>query len=105
MMKVLSGAGYTQARLAGIMNEMWAEHLGRLPNIGDTIYATGSITTNSLTGDIGLLIDENSEYINRYDEENQYCGLLPQIHFERLVDVVEGDGWMDNKNNENGGIE
>jgi hypothetical protein len=84
-MSILTGEGYTQARLAGIMNEMWCEHLGRIPNIGDTIYATGEIVTNSLTQEIGLLIDEDSEYFN----------LLPSVHQLRLLDVINGDGWND----------
>jgi hypothetical protein len=93
-MKVLSGETYTLARLCGIMHEMWCTHIGHQVQSGNTIYATGSIVINTLTSAVGMLIDEN----------NQYYSLLPEVHANRLVDVVEGDGWMDNKNNENGGI-
>lgn len=86
MYKVLTGEGYTHETLEEIMNEMWCSHLGRLPNLGDTtMYATGEIVRNSLTAEIGMLIDENSEYFN----------LLPQVHQLRLSEVVQGDGWND----------
>lgn len=84
-MSVLTGENYSQARLLGILHEMWTTHLGRAVNIGDTVYATGEIVTNSLTGEVGMLIDENSQYFN----------LLPQVHQLRLLDVVNGDGWND----------
>lgn len=84
-MKVLTGENYSQARLLGIIHEMWCERIGRQVNIGDTVYATGTITTNTNTGEIGLLIDENSEYFS----------LMPEVHQLRLVDVVESDGWND----------
>jgi hypothetical protein len=80
--KVLTGNGYTQARLAGILHEEWVERIGKLVTPKDTLYGHGDIKTNSITGDIGLVVDTTNEY---YD--------LPTIHESRLVDVVDGDGW------------
>lgn len=85
-MKVLTGEGYTQGRLLGILHEMWTTHLGRAVNVGDTVYASGNVVRNATTDEWGMLIDSDS----------QYFSLLPEVHQLRLVDIVEGDGWMDN---------
>jgi hypothetical protein len=82
--KVLTGEGYDLARLAGIMHEAWVMRIGRLVPPTDTLYGEGSITTNTLTGAIGLVCDTECEYHR-----------LPEVHEGRLVDVVEGDGWND----------
>ena len=82
-MKVLYGEHYTQARLAGIMHEAWVERLGHTVQSGNTVYGHGTITTNKLTGDVGLIVDPNDTYY-----------ALPEIHETRLVDIVDGDGWM-----------
>jgi hypothetical protein len=82
--KVLTGDGYTQARLAGIMHEGWCMKIGRIPNANDTIYGEGIIVTNSLTGDIGLVCDTDN--INH---------LLPNVHSSRLKSIELGDGWDD----------
>jgi hypothetical protein len=57
-----------------------------LPVIGDTIYATGTVVRNATTDEWGMLIDPNNEYFS----------LLPEVHANRLIDVVSSDGWMDN---------
>lgn len=82
--KVLSGEQYTVGRLVGIKAEIWATHTGKEPPITDTQFAQGCIVDNSITGAVGLLLDENVEYFS----------LLPEPHMSRLVDVVDGDGWI-----------
>lgn len=83
MLKVLHGEGYTQARLSGIQHEGWAMRIGRIPfSLADK--GEGSIITNSITGEVGLVCETESQY---------HC--LPDVHENRLVDVVDGDGWMD----------
>lgn len=85
--QILHGEHYTQSRLAGIMHEIFVEkNNGQLVPSGNvTIYGEGSIITNSKTGEIGLLLDIESEYYS----------YVPQVHVTRLVDVVDGDGWCD----------
>lgn len=85
--KVLTGTGYTQSRLAGILHEEWVERIGRLVSPKDTLYGHGSITTNSITGNVGLVVDTDNEYYS-----------LPEVHENRLVDVVDGDGWIKSDN-------
>ena len=82
--KVLSGLGYSQSRLAGILHEEWVARIGRLVPPTDTLYGHGSIVNNSINNEIGLIVDTENEYYS-----------LPPIHEGRLVDVVEGDGWTD----------
>ena len=85
-MKVLTGESYTEPRLYGIIAEMFYSQMGRLARQNDvTTMLTGSVTTNKLTEEVGYLINE----------ESQYFSLLPQVHADRLVDVVDGDGWND----------
>lgn len=85
MKKVLTGEGYTEPRLYGIIAEMYYSQTGRLPRQGDvTTMLTGYVTTNA-NGEVGYIIDDDC----------QYFGLLPQVHVDRLVDVVDGDGWCD----------
>ena len=84
-MKILFGEDYPLERIAGIMHEMWVKHLGRQVEIGDTVYATGTIVTNSKNNKVGYLIDEDSKYFY----------LLIDIHKNKLVDVEPGDGWND----------
>lgn len=84
--KVLTGETYTEPRLYGIIAEMFYSHVGRLPRQNDvTTQLTGYVTTNATTGEVGYIIDS----------ECQYFGLLGEPHASRLVDVVEGDGWID----------
>ena len=83
-MKVLTGTQYTQARLAGILHETFVEFTGKVPpptNV--TVYGQGNIVINIITGEVGLILDENSEYF----------ASVPEPHKGRLVDVVDGDGW------------
>ena len=88
-MKVLTGQGYTESRLHGIIGEMFYAEVGRLPKQNDiTTQLTGRVVTNTNTNEVGYLIDENS----------QYFSLLPSVHVARLVDAVDGDGWMDSNN-------
>lgn len=88
-MKVLTGQGYTESRLHGIIAEMFYAGVGRLPKQNDvTTMLTGSVVTNTTNNEVGYLIDDNS----------QYFSLLPSIHVDRLVDVTVGDGWMDGRN-------
>ena len=44
----------------------------------------GQIIINNITNDIGLLLDETSEFFNS----------LPEPHVSRLMDVNTGDGWI-----------
>ena len=84
-MKVLTGLQYTQSRIAGILHEAFVERTGQLhqvPNV--TIYGEGSIRNNTITNEIGLVVDVDSEYFG-----------LGEPHLSRLVDIVDGDGWMD----------
>lgn len=90
MKKVLTGTGYTLARLAGILHEGWCMILERLPQGNDTMYGEGCITTNWLTQEVGLVCDTESPY-----------HFLPEPHESRLIDVVEGDGWSDVESDKN----
>lgn len=83
-MKILTGSQYTLPRLVGIKAEMWAAVTGKEPPITDTQFAQGFIVTNSISSEVGLLLDEKLEYFDK----------LPSIHAERLVDVEEDDGWI-----------
>ena len=86
MTKILTGETYTEPRLYGIIAEMFYSQVGRLARQNDiTIMLTGTVITNKLTSEIGYMIDTNS----------QYFALLPQVHADRLVDIVDGDGWRD----------
>lgn len=86
MKRVLYGENYTEARLYGIIAEMFYSQVVRLPKENDvTTMLTGYVATNAISGDVGYIIDSDS----------QYFGLLPSVHVDRLVDVVVGDGWMD----------
>jgi hypothetical protein len=84
--KVLSGNGYTRARLAGILHESYIEKNGGnlVPQGNVTVYGEGTVTNNATTDDVGLIVDVDSIYFG-----------LSEPHLSRLVDVVDGDGWMD----------
>lgn len=82
--KVLTGESYTVARLAGILHESYIAYAG-FDATRVTIYGEGYIKHNSITGDVGLLLDDESEY---------YVS-IPEVHRDRAVDVVAGDGWND----------
>ena len=85
-MKVLTGEGYNESRLYGIIAEMFYSQMGRLARQPDiTTMLTGSVVVNKNTDDVGYIINP----------ESQYFGLLPQVHANRLIDVVDGDGWID----------
>ena len=85
MRKVLTGEGYTVARLAGILHECYVNYLQALPKPQNvTIYLDGLIKENFKTSASGAIFDSDSLAIE--------C--LPQIHAEKLVDIVEGDGWL-----------
>ena len=86
MIKVLTGEGYTMARLAGILHECYVNYLQALPKPQNaTIYLDGLIKENLITGAVGAIFCSDSLCLE--------C--LPQIHIERLIDVVEGDGWLE----------
>lgn len=84
--KVLTGVGYTQSRLAGILHESFVERNGGnlVPIENRTVYGEGTITTNATTNEVGLIVDVDSEYFG-----------LREPHLNRLVDIIGGDGWMD----------
>ena len=86
MKKVLTGEGYTASRFAGILHECFVERNGGalVPSGNTTYYGEGSIVTNSITGEIGLVVDTESAWFG-----------LGEPHLTRLVDVVDGDGWCD----------
>ena len=85
MIKVLFGINYDLARFVGIKSEMWARVTGKEPPITDTQFATGNIKINSITSDVGFVLDSDSIYFYT----------LGEPHLSRLVDVVDGDGWME----------
>ena len=88
MKKVLTGATYNEARFAGVLHETFVAYRGGLVPAGNvTIYGEGTIVTNKSTGELGLILDDESEYFPS----------LPQVHKDRLVDVVGGDGWLDSE--------
>ena len=73
-------------RFLGILHEAYCARNGHAVPAGDTgQYGQGSIVNNSLTGDLGLIVDPSHW---------AYCE-LPEPHLSRLADVVDGDGWMD----------
>jgi hypothetical protein len=83
--KVLTGTGYDFARFVGIKREVWTRVTGRETPTTDTQFAEGTVVTNAITQDVGLILDADSAYFSA----------LHEPHLSRLVDVVEGDGWMD----------
>jgi hypothetical protein len=92
MLKILTGGGYTKARLAGIMHEMFVEYKGDLQNTKNvTMYLDGQITYNTITGEIGAIFNTESEFFY----------LLPNPHPNRIIDIVPGDGWNDSTYQEN----
>lgn len=86
MLKVLTGINYDEFRLAGILHECFCRQIGKQQDRQNTtLYLDGTIKNNTVNGDIGAVIDtEGLTYAN-----------LPEPHLERLIDVVEGDGWND----------
>ena len=75
----------TQFRFFGILHEAYCTRNGHaVPpgNVGQ--YGEGYITTNSITGELGLIVNPADVH---------YC-VLPEPHLSRLVDVVDGDGWI-----------
>jgi hypothetical protein len=76
----------TQFRFYGLLHEAYCQKNGHAVPRGDVgMYGEGTIVNNSLTGDLGLIVDPSHW---------AYCE-LPEPHLSRLVDVVSGDGWMD----------
>lgn len=86
MYKVLTGTGYDFARFVGIKREVWTRITGRETPVTDTQFAEGTVVINTITGAEGLILNPDSEYFSA----------LPEPHLSRLVDVVDGDGWMNN---------
>jgi hypothetical protein len=93
MKKVLYGEDYDLPRIAGIMHEMFVKHYGRQQRNNEiATYLTGYIATREIEIDeetvtqIGYIIDTDSEYFD----------YLPQVHQSRLIEIVEGDGWINN---------
>lgn len=86
--KVLASTqfGYTEQRYAGLLHEAFVSYNGTLTPEGNiTVYGEGTITNNTITGELGLILDSTSEYYP----------YIAQIHRDRCVDVVNGDGWND----------
>lgn len=83
MEKILTGASYDLPRLVGIKSEMWARITGKEPPIIDTQFATGNIIVNTISGNVGLVINTDSQYFN----------IMFEPHKSRLIDIVNGDGW------------
>ena len=88
-MVILTGTGYTQARLAGIQHEVFVAKTGKIPPRENVIqYGDGSIILLD-SGDYGLVLDETSEYYLH----------LPQVHKDRCTtyispienDIIEGE--------------
>lgn len=89
MYQVLTGENYTEARLYGIIAEMFYSQVGRLPKQNDiTTMLTGYVTKNTITDDVGYIIDSDCQYFDT----------LPLIHICRLDEIEEGDGWRDSAN-------
>jgi hypothetical protein len=85
MIKVLFGEDYTFARLVGIKAEVWAIELNKEPNFGDTLYGFGEIKKNKTTNKFGLIVNTTNP-----------CFLhLNEIHKNKLINIIGGDGWLD----------
>jgi len=84
-MKVLTGIGYTQYELSEISNKANSMEIIMNPQYANYQWL-GSPTQNNITGAWGLVIDEV--------ERERWLGFLTQEHKDRLVDVVDGDGWV-----------
>lgn len=86
--KVLTGTefGYDAPRLYAISHETYVRKCGENYNpLNRTKYGLGEPRINSITGEVGLVIDETV-----------YVAYLPhmyQLHRDRMVNVIEGDGW------------
>lgn len=75
---------YTLARYAGLLHESWVAHNQALtPQANVTVYGQGEIINNSITDELGLILDDESEYFY----------FIAQVHRNRLIDIIPGDGW------------
>lgn len=87
MIKVLSGTNYTLPRLAGISAECYIASCGESYNTQNISWqGLGYPVKNSISGEYGLVIDE--------ELRAPYLAYLADVHVGRLVDVIEGDGWI-----------
>jgi hypothetical protein len=94
MLKVLSGEQYTLARMAGIMHEAYVARVGKLVPTGNVcMYGEGMITTNKLTGELGLIVNTESEWYG-----------VPAVHEARFVEVKAKDGWREVEKVEDVGV-
>jgi hypothetical protein len=85
MKMVLFGTGYTLPRIGGILHEVYLSRIGKLQSDSNgTIYGEGDVVINSLTQEIGLIVDTESPFF-----------ALGEPHLSRLVEVITGDGWQD----------
>jgi hypothetical protein len=48
------------------------------------MYGEGMITTNKLTGELGLIVNTESEWYG-----------VPAVHEARFVEIQKKDGWLD----------
>jgi len=88
MIKVLTGINYTLPRLAGISAECYIASRGESYNTQNISWqGLGYPVKNKLTGEYGLVIDT--------ELRAQWLAYLAEVHVDRLVDVIECDGWND----------
>ena len=90
-MKILKGNGYTKARLAGIMHEMYVAESDKIPppkNI--TQYGNGNVIEIKTKKVVDKEEVEEVEYALILDENSKYYKHLPAVHrnVERLKDYV-----------------
>ena len=77
--------GYTQSRYAGLLHEAFVAHNEAVTPEGNvTVYGEGAITNNVITGELGLILDD----------ESIYYSFIADIHRQRTIDVVAGEGWI-----------
>jgi len=86
VIKVLTGNGYDEPRLAAINHELLCRKNGHQVKMGNVIvYAFGTVKKNDISKEWGFVFDSSSEY---YD-------LMVEVHKSQSIDVVPGDGWND----------
>lgn len=85
-MKVLTGIGYTKSALTEISNN--ANSIEIVMNQQYKGYMwLGEPQRNTVTGEWGLVID--------FVERERWLGFVAQEHLDKMIDVVDGDGWIE----------
>ena len=88
-MVILTGTGYTQARLAGIQHEVFVAKTGRIPPRENVVqYGDGSIITITEEVEVDGVLTEVVGYGLILNETSEYYTHLRQVHKDRCVEYI-----------------